>query len=74
MKNKKAGFTLIELIVVIAVLAILSLILVPSVSRAINEARMSADKATLRSLNNITTLYAYMLYKRQSFQMMFFQV
>jgi prepilin-type N-terminal cleavage/methylation domain-containing protein len=55
--KKNRGFTLIELIVVIAILAILSFIAIPSISGYIKEAKMSADKATLRTLNNVTTMY-----------------
>lgn len=47
---------MIELIVVIAVLAVLALIMLPSVSNFITNARLSADQATVRTLNNTTAL------------------
>lgn len=56
-KNMKSGFTLIELIVVIAILAVLTLIAIPNVLNVVEEAKISADKATLRTLNNVTTMY-----------------
>lgn len=55
--KKNSGFTLIELIVVIAVLGILALIAIPNILGYVEEAKISADKATLRTLNNVTTMY-----------------
>ncbi len=49
LKNKK-GFTLIELIVVIAILAILAGILIPSVMNYIGSAEDARDEANARSL------------------------
>lgn len=48
-KSKK-GFTLIELVIVIAILAILALILIPSVSGYISSANKSKDDADLRNI------------------------
>lgn len=48
-KNKK-GFTLIELIVVIAILAVLAAILVPSILGYVKEARIAANDANARSI------------------------
>lgn len=56
-KNKKGGFTLIELIVVIGILAVLALVLIPNFLSYINEANVSVDKANLRVLNTATALY-----------------
>lgn len=47
--NKK-GFTLIELIVVIAILAILAAILIPSITNYIAKATEAKDEANARSL------------------------
>ena len=48
-KNKK-GFTLIELVVVIAILGILAAILVPLISGFIERANLSADISSARML------------------------
>ena len=44
-KNKKKGFTLIEVIVVIVIIAILAAIAVPSLTRYIGQAGLRADMA-----------------------------
>lgn len=46
----KKGFTLIELIVVIAILAILAAILIPSLTNYISQANVAKDKANARAL------------------------
>lgn len=58
LKGKKDGFTLIELVIVIAIISILTLILFPSISAYVDLAKVSVDKSTLRDLNNATTLYS----------------
>ncbi len=57
-KNNNA-FTLIELIVVLAVLAIIAIIAIPLMLNYVETARLSADKATVRSLNGVTHLYRF---------------
>ncbi|MDR3552126.1 MAG: prepilin-type N-terminal cleavage/methylation domain-containing protein [Clostridia bacterium] len=49
LKGKKRGFTLIELIVVIAILAILASILIPSMATYIGNAKTSVAKADART-------------------------
>jgi prepilin-type N-terminal cleavage/methylation domain-containing protein len=56
-KNWKKGFTLIELIVVIAIIAILSMIMIPGLFNYIETANISVDMANLRTLNTATSLY-----------------
>ena len=49
MRSKK-GFTLIEMLVVIAIIAVLVSIIVPTVSTATNKAKAATDAANLRSI------------------------
>jgi len=57
-KENRKGFTLIELIVVIALLAILSAILIPSISNYIHSAKVVTDQSSVRTLNSLTALYS----------------
>ena len=52
-QNKKRGFTILELTIVVSVIAILSAVLIPVFSGVIKNANLSADKAAVRSLNTI---------------------
>lgn len=62
MKNKK-GFTLVELIVVIAILGILSLFLVPSFLGYIDDAKMQVAKSNTRTVwsaaKTVEVIYSY---------------
>ena len=49
-KNTKKGFTLIELVIVIAILAILALILVPTLGNFTKKANISKTESSARSL------------------------
>ena len=49
MKMNKKGFTLIEMLVVIAIIAVLVAIIVPTVTSATSKAKAAADAANLRS-------------------------
>ncbi len=55
--NTNKGFTIIELIVVIAILAILAAIISPQAFEFIERGRIAADQTTVRTLNNLTALY-----------------
>lgn len=50
MQNKKKGFTLIEMLVVIAIIAILVSIIVPVTSNANKKSKAAADAANLRTV------------------------
>jgi prepilin-type N-terminal cleavage/methylation domain-containing protein len=51
MKRRKKGFTLIELMIVIAIIAILAAVLVPNFMRAREASRLTACKSNLKSLS-----------------------
>ena len=55
-KKYNQGFTLIEVIVVIAILGILALIVAPRFGSFTEGAKLRADQATVRTLNNVTPL------------------
>lgn len=53
MRNmKKKGFTIVELVVVVAVIAILAAVLIPTFSGIIRKANISADSVLAKSLNS----------------------
>ena len=49
-KTRKKGFTLIEMLVVIAIIAVLVAIIIPVVSNVTGKARAATDAANLRSI------------------------
>lgn len=49
-KMNKKGFTLIEMLVVIAIIAVLVSIVIPTVSSSTNKAKAATDAANLRSI------------------------
>ena len=54
MKNvKKKGFTIVELVIVVAVIAILAAVLIPTFSSLIKKANMSSDEVAVRNMNTI---------------------
>ena len=57
LKKKKKGFTLIELMAVIAIIAILAAVLVPTVSGYINRSKKSAIITQIRTVVNAVEVY-----------------
>lgn len=56
MKNSKKGFTLVELIIVIAVIALLAAVLIPTFSSLIQKANQAKDEALVSNLNKAIAL------------------
>ena len=50
-RNTKKGFTIVELIIVIAVIAVLAAVLIPTFSNLIQKAQEAKDTALVRNLN-----------------------
>ena len=50
-RNNKKGFTIVELVIVIAVIAILAAVLIPTFAGIIKKANLSADQQAVRQLN-----------------------
>jgi len=57
LKKNKKGFTLVELIVVIAILGILAVIIIPRIGEHTNQARVAHDRATLRTVQGAVAMY-----------------
>lgn len=58
LKALKKGFTLVELVIVIAVIAVLSAVLVPVFGDVIQESRISALKSNLKTCSSNLIMYA----------------
>lgn len=56
-RSKEAGFTLIELVVVIAILALLMTIIVPKVTKALKKAQDETENANLYIIKNALERY-----------------
>ena len=57
MKNlKKKGFTIVELVIVIAVIAILAAVLIPTFVNLTKKANMSADQQAVRHMNTLLAM------------------
>ena len=57
LKRNKKGFSLAELIVVIAILGILAAIVVPRVVENTDQARIAHDRATLRTVQGAVNMF-----------------
>ncbi len=56
MKNlKKKGFTIVELVIVIAVIAVLAAVLIPTFVNLTKKANISADQQAVRHMNTVLT-------------------
>ena len=57
MKNKRSGFTLMEVVIVLAVIAILGAVIVPSFMGYTERARLRTDIQSARTVQNAMDLY-----------------
>ena len=55
MHKSKKGFTIVELVIVIAVIAILAAVLIPTFSNLVKKANIAADISLTKNLNTILT-------------------
>ena len=55
--SKKKGFTIVELVIVIAVVAILAAVLIPTFSSLVRKANISSDTVVAKNLNTALALY-----------------
>ena len=55
--NRKTGFTLVEILIVVIILGILAAIVIPQFSNASNDARMSNLQSTVQTLRSQIQLY-----------------
>ncbi|MBB6697841.1 prepilin-type N-terminal cleavage/methylation domain-containing protein [Clostridium algidicarnis] len=53
-RKKKKGFTLIELIIVLAIIAIIAAIAIPNFAKVRTESKVKADKQSAESIRRIT--------------------
>ena len=49
--SKKKGFTIVELVIVVAVIAVLAAVLIPTFSNLVKKANMSADQMAVKQMN-----------------------
>ena len=58
MRSNKKGFTIVELVIVIAVIAILAAVLIPTVAGLVKKANISADQQAVKQMNSALAIYA----------------
>jgi type IV pilus assembly protein PilA len=54
--KKQGGFTLIEMLIVVAIIAILVAVAIPIVSSALNKTKVATDQANERSAKSLATI------------------
>ena len=55
-RTNKKGFTIVELVIVIAVIAILAAVLIPNISRLVRKANESNDVSLAKNMNTLLTM------------------
>lgn len=56
-RTNKRGFTIVELVIVIAVIAILAAVLIPTFSSLVKKANLSADEQAVKQMNTALAIY-----------------
>ena len=56
-KSNKKGFTIVELVIVIAVIAILAAVLIPTFSGLVKKANLSSDQQAVKQMNTALKIY-----------------
>ena len=56
-RDRAAGFTLVELLIVVVILAILAAVVIPQINNAAGEAKESALRASLATVRQAISLY-----------------
>ncbi len=55
---RRAGFTLVEIMIVVLIIGLLAMIAIPNVKRSLERARLEAIRANLRTIDNVKTMWA----------------
>lgn len=56
---KNIGFTLLELLIVLAIIVLLAGVAIPAYMDSKSKAQVAVDKASIRTLNSVTSVYKY---------------
>ncbi len=56
--SRTAGFTLVEIMIVVLIIGLLAMIAVPNVKRSLEKARLQAIKVNLRTIDSVKTQWA----------------
>ena len=55
---RRAGFTLVEIMIVVLIIGLLAMIAIPNVKRSLERARLEAIRANLHTIDSVKTMWA----------------